>query len=298
MADFDVVILTESQYVGGAPTDWYTENIYTEDRLVQEALERRGLKVTRKGWDDPDFDWSTTRFAIFRTTWDYFHRIDEFRAWMERAGKQTTFINPAALVWWNLDKSYLKDLKDRGVHIPDTLFIPKGDTRTLKELHTETGWDHTVIKPNVSGAARETRQLKADSMDEHEAWYADIIASEPMMLQPFQRNVVTKGEVSHMVFGGKYSHSVLKIAKEGDFRVQDDFGGTVHEYEANPDEIAFAEKSVAACDPLPTYARVDVIWDNDDQLAVAELELIEPELWFRNDDAAADKLADAVMELH
>ena len=45
------------------------------------------------------------------------------------------------------------------------------------------------------------------------------------MLQEYQNKITTKGEVAFMIFGGKYSHAVLKKAKPGDFRVQDDFGG-------------------------------------------------------------------------
>jgi len=98
-----------------------------------------------------------------------------------------------------------------------------------------------------------------------------------------------------MVFGGKYSHAILKIAKEGEFRVQDDFGGSVQMYNPSDKEIAFAEDVVAKTVPLPAYARVDVIWDNDEQLAVTELELIEPELWFRFKPEAADLFAEAVV---
>ncbi len=90
------------------------------------------------------------------------------------------------------------------------------------------------------------------------------------------------------------THAVLKIAKPGDFRVQDDFGGSVHNYQANAEEIAFAEKAVAACHPTPFYARVDVIKDNNDQLAIIELELIEPELWFRLMPSAAQVLANSI----
>ena len=81
---------------------------------------------------------------------------------------------------------------------------------------------------------------------------------------------------------------------ESEVRVQDDFGGTVHDYKASESEIAFAEQAVEACDPQPLYARVDAIWDNNNQLVVSELEMIEPELWFRKDDQAADKLAEAI----
>ena len=48
---------------------------------------------------------------------------------------------------------------------------------------------------------------------------------------------------------------------------------------------------------MPIYARVDMFTDNDGQLALSELELIEPELWFRNNPDSADKLAIAVKKL-
>ena len=48
--------------------------------------------------------------------------------------------------------------------------------------------------------------------------------------------------------------------------------------------------------PIPVYARVDVIWDNDNRLAVSEIELIEPELWFRKNNSAAGLLTGKVKE--
>jgi hypothetical protein len=77
---FDITLLTEIRYLQPKPDDWYVENIMLEDRLLRAALEKRGLRVHRTRWDDPAMDWSTTRFALFRTTWDYF---DRFRhGWM------------------------------------------------------------------------------------------------------------------------------------------------------------------------------------------------------------------------
>ena len=111
------------------------------------------------------------------------------------------------------------------------------------------------------------------------------------MLQEFQENILTEGEISYMVFGGKFTHAIQKRAKDGDFRVQDDFGGSVQRYNPSAKEIDFCETAVAAILPQPIYARVDVIWDNNKELAVSELELIEPELWFRYQPDAADAMA-------
>jgi hypothetical protein len=59
--------------------------------------------------------------------------------------------------------------------------------------------------------------------------------------------------------------------------------------------IDFAERTVALCEPIPVYARVDLMWDNNDDICLSELELIEPELWMRNCNGAADAFAHAFL---
>jgi glutathione synthase/RimK-type ligase-like ATP-grasp enzyme len=228
---------------------------------------------------------------LFRTIWDYFHRFDEFSKWLEETKHKTKMINPYAQIKWNVDKHYLGDLEQKGINIVKSHFIEKGDSKNLADWHQELGWSETVLKPCVSGGGRHTYRLNPDNYAEHEAVFKELIQDEAMMLQPFMKNVPTKGEVSHIVIGGQYSHSILKIAKKGDYRVQDDFGGSVHDYTANEQEIKYAESVAKACEPLPYYARVDVIWDDNDELALGEVELIEPELWFRNFPEAAKMLA-------
>lgn len=291
---YDVVLLTQGKYVNPIEIDWYTQQVLTEDELVQHALEARGLIVTKKDWADPEFDWTTTKTALFRTTWDYFHRFNEFEPWLNQVSKQTMLINPAEQIKWNMDKHYLSDLAQKGIPIVPTHFLKRGTTQKLRAIHAELGWKETVLKPTVSGAGRHTYRLNPDNYAEHELLFAELIQKEDFMLQPFQQRILTDGEVSHIVLGGKYSHSIIKLAKKGDYRVQDDFGGTTALYAALPDEKAFAENAVSVCNPQPIYARVDVIWDNNGDLALGELELIEPELWFRHNNKAAGKLAEAI----
>jgi glutathione synthase/RimK-type ligase-like ATP-grasp enzyme len=293
---YDVVILTDPRYVDGSKADDYTKNVYLEDNLLKEAIEKLNLKVNRKSWDDPNFDWSSTRFVIFRTTWDYFDRFDEFSVWLNAVSQQTTLLNSENIIRWNIDKHYLQDLQERGVHICESYFIEKGDAITLRDLSKNHSLKTFVLKPCVSGAARHTYKITSKNIDKYEIIFSKLIANEPMIIQPFQKNIVDKGEISMMVMNGKYTHSVLKIAKPGDFRVQDDFGGTVHDYTPTQEEIAYAENAVKSCPEMPIYARVDVFLDNQNKLALAELELIEPELWFRNHPEAANELAKGIKE--
>ncbi|MEI7485742.1 MAG: hypothetical protein WCK13_13610 [Ignavibacteriota bacterium] len=296
MKKYDVTILTDSRFINPTELDDNISTVLLEDNFAKEALERKGLKVARTNWDDPAFDWTETHFAIFKTTWDYFDRFDEFSKWLDDTSRKTKFINPIETILWNIDKHYLLDLKSKGVNIPETIFIESGDNKTLSDLFNESGWKDCILKPAVSGAARHTYKLNKDNVTELEAIYKELISKESMMLQEFQYNILSEGEITFVVFGGKFSHAVLKKAKHGDFRVQDDFGGTVHDYQASNEEIKFAEEVVAMCSPIPVYGRVDVILDNNKKLSVSELELIEPELWFRNKPASADLYAEAVIK--
>ena len=297
MKPIDIVILTEDRYVNPIEINEYNKNVLLEDQLVFEALKKEGLTVERKSWSDPNFDWGATKYAIFRTTWDYFDRYDEFSIWLKKISTQTTLLNSANIINWNIDKHYLTDLKEKGIHICESYFIEKGAKITLAELHKKLGWKKTVLKPCISGAARHTYKLDLTTLENHETIFQELITNEAMILQPFQENIVTKGEYSFVVLNGTYSHAVLKTAKPGDFRVQDDFGGAVHNHEATEEQIHFAENAVKACIEMPMYARVDVIIDNNNKLAISELELIEPELWFRNHPDATTNLAKEIKKL-
>lgn len=290
----DITILTDARYVSPTSTDEYTQNVLLEDGLVEKELTKLGYKVYRTNWDNPDFDWSQTRYALFRTTWDYFDRYPEFSLWLKNTQHLTRFINSIDTIFWNLDKHYLGDLAKKDIAIPPTLFIEKGDKRSLKEIYEHSGWEETILKPVVGGAARHTYRVNASKTNEHNETFKRLIAEESMMLQEFQHQVLTKGELSLMVFNGTFSHAILKRAKPGDFRVQDDFGGTVHTHIATSSEIDFAEKAVSACTTKHVYARVDAIWNNNDELCLSELELIEPELWFRESTEAPKLFAKAV----
>ncbi len=293
----DVVVLTDKRYLKDSSTDQYKHNVFHEDELVVNALKKLGLKVLRLAWDNSEFNWSITRFILFRTTWDYFDRFQEFSTWLSQVSKKTRLLNSERIIRWNIDKHYLLDLHKNGVRITESHFLEKGSKITLQRIHEKLNWEETVLKPCVSGAARHTYRLNKSNIEAYEHVFKKLITKESMILQPFQYNIVSQGEVSLMVIDGKFTHAVLKTAKKGDFRVQDDFGGEVRPYIPKKEEIEFAENAVKACIEPPIYARVDVFYDNDGILALSELELIEPELWFRNNPEAANLLASALKKL-
>ena len=297
MKKYDLVILTDDRFVAYSKDSLYTQNVLTEDRIVREELERLGIKVEGKSWSDPYFDWSKTKYIVFKTTWDYFDRYPEFLRWLDKVCKQTQLMNSEKMIRWNIDKHYFLDLKKAGIHFCETHFIEKGSKLSLSEFLDKHPMEKFVVKPCVSSGAFHTYKVARKEIKQYQALFQQLLSEQSVILQPFQDNIVNRGEVSLVVINGVYTHAILKKAKEGDFRVQDDYGGTVQNYIPSSEEIAYAEKVVKYCPEMPIYARVDVFLDNQNKLALAELELIEPELWFRNYPKAADQLAQAIQRL-
>lgn len=296
--ELDLTVLTADAHLPEpAADDWYNRQIHREEGLLIEGLRARGLRAERRSWSDPDFDWSSTRGAILRSTWDYFHRPAEFRDWLRRARGATRLINAPALLDWNLDKRYLADLARAGVSVVPTHYVERGSGAALASVMVRHGWSEVVFKPVVSGGARLTYRTDLAAAARMETVFSRCVAAEAMLVQPFQPDVLRNGELSLIVIGGRFTHAVRKRARRGDFRVQDDHGGTVHAHAATAEEMDFAESAVAGCPEPPAYARVDAVRDPVGALCVMELELIEPELFFRFHEPAARALADQVAAL-
>ena len=296
MKDYDVVILTDSRYVQPNEKNQYIENVLKEDGLLIEALNNLGLKTIKKDWNDSNFNWNSTKTAVFRSTWDYFDKFSIFQNWLSQVQNKCALINSYEQIKWNLDKHYLQDLKNWGLPIPKSVFINKMSGTKLKDIATNMKWNHIVVKPTVSGAAKNTFQLKDQEIENFQTKWISLTNEEDFIVQEFQKNIIKSGEIAVMLFGGKYSHAVLKKAKKGDFRVQDDFGGTVETITPSKEIIDLAEKAIKKLNPTPLYCRVDVILNNQNKAVIIELELIEPELWFRFKITAADKLAMYIKE--
>ncbi|MFN3940870.1 MAG: RimK family alpha-L-glutamate ligase, partial [Chitinophagales bacterium] len=189
--EYDVVLLTDSRYVNPENPDAYVQNILEEDRLLSMALSRHGIKVFRTNWDNPDFNWRTTRAIVFRTTWDYFHRFAEFSAWLQKVCGETYLINTLDLLQWNMDKHYLSDLSEMGIAIPPTVFIEKGNTAQLQNAVNELEWSEFIIKPAVGGAGRLTYKFNKNTLCAVMRHLQPYLHAEAFLLQPFLPSVVS-----------------------------------------------------------------------------------------------------------
>ena len=290
----DITLLTCRAYYKPDNVTPYIQNILLEQELLKSAFEAQGLKVDITYWDNPTYEWQETKSVLFRTIWDYFERFDEFWEWLEQVKTKTRLINSYELIKWNIDKHYLKDISSWGIETVPTYFADKGCKMKLHEIAKRNQWKDLVIKPAISASAFKTYKILANEIQANEKLFNSLVQERNMLVQPYFETITQLGEASLMVFDGKFTHAILKKAQPGDFRVQDDFGGTVHNYIPTKAEINFAEKVFETCKTKPVYGRVDIVWDNDKNFYLSELEIIEPELWIRNYPKCAERIAEAV----
>jgi glutathione synthase/RimK-type ligase-like ATP-grasp enzyme len=268
-----------------------------DDQLAYGPLREVGWDVEAVPWTRPAVTWSAYDAVVIRSPWDYTSQPAKFLdvlAEIERTG--VPLLNDLNLVRWNLDKRYLCELAKSGVPIVPTVWRDRLTAGELLPLFDAVGAREMVVKPVVgagaSGAFRLDRaQLSAARIAEVEAYYVD----RALMAQPFLHAIVTEGEYSLFYFNGELSHVILKVPKEGDFRVQEEHGSEIRAVRADVELRRAAERAMQALGTPPLYARVDLVQSQGgDGFWLMELELIEPALYFRMDADSPQRFAMAL----
>lgn len=270
------------------------DDLKVDDDLLRKALEERGAEAAAVVWDAENADWSSFDLCLVRSTWDYHEKYDRFLDWTRRVAAVTALRNPVEVVAWNSDKTYLRQLGERGVRIVPTAWVNRGAGADLEQVLAEREWDEAVAKPVVDLGAKNLRRVRRG---EGSQALEEVLRRHDAMVQPFLPSLEDEGELSLIFIAGELTHAVRKRPAAGDFRVQSIWGGTVAPAEPEATQVELAQQALGQLDEVPLYARVDLVTDLDDEPCLIELELIEPNLYLSTHPGAADRLADAVMTL-
>jgi glutathione synthase/RimK-type ligase-like ATP-grasp enzyme len=266
-----------------------------DDQVLIAAMRAAGLEPISVIWDAPA-QWRDFDAVVLRSIWDYHLKYPRFLEWLaELDASGVPVHNATPVVRWNADKQYMLELEQRGVRITPSRLATDGDARTLQQVADETGWQHLVIKPTVASTGYETWMAETPIQPDDEQRFGDQKARMNVLVQEFAIGVHA-GELSMVFLQGKYSHSVLKRAAGSEFRVHIEHGGTVESVEPTAGQIAWAESVLSAVSQPWTYARVDAVSDVSGPLLM-ELELLDPELFFKYHPAAAQRMINSIMTL-
>jgi glutathione synthase/RimK-type ligase-like ATP-grasp enzyme len=267
-----------------------------DDQLLREALAARGARPQAVIWDDEAVDWAGFDACVVRSVWDYHFKHERFLAWARRVGAQVPLWNRPELLAWNSEKSYLRELAERGVPTIPTEWLARGSAAQLSALLAERGWSEAVIKPTVDLGALNLRRIHAGGNGIDQIALEGLLAQHEVMVQPFLPAIEAEGETSLIYVAGELSHTVRKRPKQGDFRVQPSWGGSVDAVEPSAAELEAAARALATIDAPPTlYARVDLVAGEGGEPLLIELELIDPHLFLGEAPETTAALADAVL---
>jgi glutathione synthase/RimK-type ligase-like ATP-grasp enzyme len=272
------------------------EKFHTYDKLLIEPMKTLGWIAEEISWRNEKVNWNDYDAVIVRSTWDYQNDSEKFISVLEKINNVTHLENDLDLMKWNMNKSYLFDLEQKGVKIVDSIWEKSFNSSLAHEYFYKLNTDEIIIKPNISANADNTFRLTKEKLNDNLQKLEKIFNSREFMVQPFLKNIIDEGEYSLFFFDGKFSHSVLKKPKEKDFRVQEEHGGNIQPIKTPPEIMLIAENIIKKLSTIPLYGRVDLVRTKQNTFALMELELIEPSLYLNKDVHSSISFAEAFEE--
>ena len=240
-------------------------------------------------WENPEARWSD--LGVICSTWDYTTRFAEFSAWLEVVDRHCTLLNPFGVIRRSLNKRHLLELAEAGVPTVPTR-LTSGEPDDIRAAALEQGWHQIVLKLLVSAGGRDVRRATPNALPALPP-PADG-APAGWLVQPLLPGIA-EGEYSCMFIAGELTHTVLKRAADGEFRVQARYGGRTT-VATPPDEVRVAAtRALHVLGSGHVYARVDVVVDPALGALIMEVGMVEPDLFLRLPDHASERLADAVL---
>ncbi|ACY16756.1 ATP-grasp domain-containing protein [Haliangium ochraceum] len=258
-----------------------------------DALRAAGLRCEVVVWDQPGVDWSQPRLVLLRATWDYFHKLEAFLAWLVHVSERTELWNSQPVAACFTHKRYLLEMQRRGLPVAPSELLERGSDRALGDIARDRGWDEMVIKPAVGGGSFRALRVgpEADSRAAGEAHLRALVAERDTLVQGFLPAVESYGERCAIFVDGELSHVVRKAP-----RFQDD-QESVTPATLTAAETALAERAWAQAAAIgPTYyGRVDMVPDPSGAPVLMEMEFVEPSMFFRFGEAGLARLVDALV---
>lgn len=267
------------------------------------ALDRIGIDASPQVWDDGGVRWADFDLVVLRSVWDYPGRDREFLEWVDTVSGVVALANPSEVVRWNVDKHYLADLGAAGLDVVPTVFVDcDADDRDDRVAEAVGSFDHVVVKPTISAGSRDAGRWTAANRSDAVAHAMSVLgAGKDVMVQPYITPVDGHRETDVICFSGRPSHAVSKapmLANEGQVSHAPFADELITPAEIDDDHRRLAEAAMAAV--AARFGLDDLLYGRVDMLAtegapmLLEVELTEPSLFLRYDDAAADRAAAAI----
>ena len=274
-----------------------TEGWSIDAELAFPPLMSMGWSIDVLLWRSENVDWDRFDAVHIGTPWDYPEDPEYFMRLLESIDRsRAILVNDLALVQWTIAKTYLRDLEKGGAPIVRSMWSDEIGVDRLQDTFDKFAVDRLIVKPVISTNATDTYLLERDTIRVLQAQLLETFAIRPFVVQPFIENIQSEGEYSLFYFNRQFSHAIRKIPKRDDFRVQEEYGAEIIPVDPEATLRKTADKIMQSVEPLPVYARADLVRGPDGGFLLMELELIEPSLYLRTNSEAPWRFAEAFHE--
>ncbi|GAC1420418.1 MAG: hypothetical protein NVSMB64_29420 [Candidatus Velthaea sp.] len=286
----------------GFVTSTELAEITPDDALIVAELAEMRVCVRSVVWDggEPPQDLDA---LVLRSPWNYHLTPEAFLTWVDRASESAVVCNDPRLIRWNAHKNYLLELEHSGIAVAQTVLCKQHEVSSLRAIMDDHTWDTVVVKPAISASSYMTSivgaaahgmysdyQLDGRVLKDGQALLETILQTRDAIVQPFMPEIFERGERCLIFIEGEFSHAVQKAPftnRSG--------GGQVAI--AEQQEIETGQHALSVLRETPLYARVDLLRGADGVDRLMELELIDPELYLRFDEASPHRFASALVQL-
>ncbi|MDT0643186.1 hypothetical protein RM553_10130, partial [Zunongwangia sp. F363] len=233
--------------------------LFPDDIPVVRFLENKGNKVEPVVWDDHLIKWDDFNILVIRSVWDYHLNPERFMEWLEvLVSNNIKVLNPVKTMRGNLHKEYLLDYQDMDLPVIPTKLIRKNQFHNLSGLWSGNNYQsEIVIKPAISLNSHHTYKISRNEAKDFQKTFDNLVARQDLIIQPFIKEVESKGEISMIFINRQFSHAVVKKPAPGDFRVQSEYGGKVQPFDPSTSVKRQAEIYLEEVTGPLLYARVD-----------------------------------------
>ncbi|MEL7199220.1 MAG: hypothetical protein AAGL10_12975 [Pseudomonadota bacterium] len=269
------------------------EDAFEHDLMIAAlapAFAVQGLELNVIDWEAPMEAFAGIDLVQLGTAWNYQDKSDAFLAKLDALSAQGIHVcNAPDIVRWNITKTYLRDLQQRGAKTIPTIWLDNADKSDAEAAIAQFGCKKLVVKRQI-GAGAEGQEL-LETGEIADGWHFN----KPAMLQPFLPAIAEQGELSFIFIDGELSHTLRKRAASGEYRIQSLYGGVEEKHSPSHREVSQAEAIIAALPfETPLYARIDMLGDENGDMALMEAELIEPYLYPEQGPELGERLGVAI----
>lgn len=255
-----------------------------DDAPLVAAFQQAGWTPIPCHWREPV---AGHDLAVIRSCWDYAVHRGEFLGRLSEWTDHATLWNPIQTVTWNSSKQYLLEMVTQGHLLPRTIIVEPGAAMTVADAMVEVRSGTVVIKPVVGASGIDTWRTSSAADPRWERRQGAVLVQE------FMPEIELAGELSLIWFQDGFSHAVVKWPRAGEFRVQEEHGGMTETTVPSSDVLGQAERVLASVTHPWVYARVDGVV-SEGRFMLMEIELVEPELFFRYAPTAATRFVAAL----